>query len=239
MLPAPLDPGYNGRMEQAEVQCEEQRRRIAAVFHRLVAHYEPRPWKPSGDPVAELVQTILSQNTSDLNSGRAYEELRRTFPTWEDVLAAPTADVAEAIRSRGLAEQKARRIQAVLAEVLSDTDDTEPLAELTTLPLAEAKVRLTTLPGVGPKTAACVLLFACGRPALPVDTHVYRVSRRIGLIDPKISAAAAHDRLERLLEPDEVYPFHVSMIAHGRQICAARRPRCEQCPLTDLCDYYH
>lgn len=207
------------------------------MTRRLSAVYEPGPGKPTGTPVEELVRTILSQNTSDINSERAYAELRRRFPSWEAVVSAPVEEVADAIRSGGLARQKAPRIQTALAAVLAEDED-PPLASLFTLPLPEAKRRLMELPGIGPKTAACVLLFACGRPALPVDTHVYRVSRRVGLIDPGVSAVAAHDRLESLLKPEEVYPFHVSVIRHGRQVCVARQPRCERCVISDLCDYY-
>lgn len=221
-------------------ECVPDRDRKALVREivaRLDAHFGRRQWKPVHSPVDELVLTILSQATSDLNSERAFRDLRQRFPTWEMVRDAPTADVEEAIRSGGLAAQKAPRIQAALRAVLEDGDD-EPLAELATLPLPEAKARLQALPGVGPKTAACVLLFACGRPALPVDTHVYRVSRRIGLIDQGVSAAAAHDILERQVDPADVYTFHLNMIALGRRVCVARTPRCEICPLTDLCCYY-
>ncbi|MDI3339750.1 MAG: endonuclease III [Sphaerobacter sp.] len=223
-------------MERAAPSEQDRRRRAAEVVRRLNESYGTPQWQPSGAPVDELVQTILSQHTSDVNSRRAYAELRRRFPTWEAVVAAPVEEVAAAIRAGGLARQKAPRIQAALAAILASGED-PPLASLATLPLPEAKARLTALPGVGPKTAACVLLFACGRPALPVDTHVYRVSRRIGLIDPNVSEADAHDRLEALVDPEDVYTFHVNVIRHGRQVCVATRPRCDRCCLTDLCDY--
>lgn len=222
---------------QASLDGSDRRKRAAEITSRLRVAHGVGPLQPTGTPVEELVQTILSQHTSDVNSARAYAELRQRFPTWEEVVAAPVEEVADAIRSGGLARQKAPRIQAALAAALNSGED-PPLASLFTLPLPEAKRRLTSLPGIGPKTAACVLLFACGRPALPVDTHVYRVSRRVGLIDQGVSEAAAHDRLEPLLKPDEVYPFHVGLIRHGRRVCKATRPRCDECCISDLCDYY-
>ncbi|HET7037849.1 MAG TPA: hypothetical protein VFI42_19405 [Thermomicrobiaceae bacterium] len=181
-----------------------------------------------------LIGTILSQHTSDLNSERALRSLKERFSSWSDVRDAPVAAVADAIRRGGLAEVKAPRIQRVLDRVLQNGT----MDRLADLPLAEAKLELTSLPGVGPKTAACVLLFSCGRPALPVDTHVYRVAGRLGLIPPGTSAEAAHDQLERQLAPDEVYSFHVNMIRHGREICHARNPACERCPLAGECVYY-
>lgn len=216
----------------------ERARNVAAeVVRRLDALYGRRPWGASHRPLDELVLTILSQHTSDINSDRAFDELRRRFPTWEDIRRAPVGDIADAIRSGGLADQKAPRIQAVLNAVL-DGDKSPPLSWLDDLPLAEAKAHLTALPGVGPKTAACVLLFACGRPALPVDTHIYRVTKRIGLIAGNVTEAKAHEALERILDPADVYTFHLNVVTHGRRICVARAPRCHRCPLTDLCAYY-
>ena len=181
-----------------------------------------------------LIGTILSQHTSDLNSERALQSLKARFTCWAEVRDAPLEQVIDAIRRGGLAEVKAPRIQQVLTIVLEQGW----LDHLDEMPLAAAKQRLTSLPGVGPKTAACVLLFSCGRPALPVDTHVYRVASRLGLISPNTSAEAAHDQLERQLAPDEVYSFHVNMIRLGREICHARNPECERCPLADVCVYY-
>lgn len=208
------------------------------VLRRLDATYGRRSWTidPTRSPLDELIQTILSQHTSDLNSERAFRSLTERFAAWEEVAAASTEDVADAIRCGGLADQKARTILRVLARLLID-GKANPLGDLYSLPLGEAKARLGALPGVGPKTTACVLLFACGRPALPVDTHVYRVARRIGLIDAHVSPERAHDQLEQLLAPDDVYPFHVGMITHGQRICQARAPRCDICALVDCCDH--
>ena len=206
------------------------------VNERLDACYGPRERYSVRDPLDELILTILSQNTSDRNSGRAWRSLQTRYRTWDDVLAADTRELYEVIKSAGLGNIKAPRIQQVLQEVLNRRGSFD-LSFLRGLPLAEAKQWLRSLPGIGPKTAACVLCFACDLPALPVDTHVYRVSRRLGLIGPKVSADAAHELLEQALLPQQVYGFHVNLILHGRQICHAQRPACSRCPLADLCDY--
>ena len=200
----------------------------------LAAEYGPVTWRPRYDPFSELVGTILSQHTSDLNSDRAFQELRRRFSSWEDVLVAPPDLVADAIRSGGLAEQKAPRIQAVLREVLDRRGDFD-ITFLRDLPLAEAKAWLRSLPGVGPKTAAVVLCFSLGMPAFPVDTHIHRVSKRLGLIGPKVSADQAHDLLESAIASERVFPLHVYLITHGRQVCKAQRPLCDRCVLAEQC----
>jgi endonuclease-3 len=210
---------------------------VQQVNERLDACYGPRERYSARDPLDELILTILSQNTSDRNSGRAWRLLRARYHSWEDVLAADTNELYEVIKPAGLGNIKAPRIQNVLQEVLSRRGSFD-LSFLRDLPLAEAKQWLRSLPGIGPKTAACVLCFACDLPALPVDTHVHRVSQRLGLIGPKVSADAAHELLERALLPEQVYAFHVNMILHGRQVCHAQRPECGRCPLADLCEYY-
>lgn len=211
--------------------------RVAAVHARLVATYGPRTLRPSCAPVDELIQTILSQNTSDSNSGRAFRALKALYPTWEEVIDAPVAELYAVIRPAGLGNVKAPRIQAVLREILQRRGalNLDLLAEL---PLDAAKRWLTSLHGIGPKTAACVLLFALGRPALPVDTHVHRVAQRLGLIGPGVTAEQAHELLEQALPAAQIYAFHVDMIQHGRRICHARRPECGRCPLRDLCEFY-
>ncbi len=197
--------------------------------------------EPSGvrdlDPVSELVSTILSQNTNDANRDVAFRRLRERFPTWQKVLEADTEAVVDAIRPAGLANQKAPRIQAALRSIVAERGELE-LEFLLDWPVDEAKAWLSSLHGVGPKTAAIVLLFALGRPAFPVDTHVHRVSGRLGLIGPRVTREKAHDLLEELLPPEHYYSFHLNLIQHGRQVCQARRPRCEACMLTGLCDYY-
>lgn len=214
------------------------RQRTGEIDARLRSEYGPRTWKSSGDPVGELVATILSQNTSDLNSMRAFASLRNAFPTWDDVIEAPVSLVAEAIRSGGLANIKAPRIQNVLSNLFAEFPD-RSLSELTLLNVSEARDRLTSLPGVGPKTASCVLLFSLGMAAMPVDTHVHRVARRTGMISPKTSADDAHAILERQLNGtrDAAYAFHLNCITHGRQVCTARAPACDRCVIRDLCQY--
>ena len=204
------------------------------IIEILGEEYGRVPARPHGDPVTELALTLLSQHTSDHNSGRAFHRLPERFGSWDEVIAAQTAEVEEAIRPGGLAPTKAPRLQELLAEVRERTPgyDLEMLADM---PLGEAKGWLRSLPGVGPKTAACVLLFALGRPALPVDTHVDRVAKRLGLVPTKLSAERAHDPLEAMLEPGEVYAFHVDLIQHGRRTCHARAPACERCPLLARC----
>jgi len=212
---------------------------VAWIYERLAEAYGLPEWRPTGDALGELVATILSQHTSDVNSERAYKQLRARFPTWEAVRDAPVEDVAEAIRSGGLAEVKAERIRRIL-DLLTERLGGAPLTldSLATLPMEEADAYLRALPGVGPKTAACVLLFALGKPAFPVDTHVWRVTRRLGLIGAKVSATAAHIVLERVIPPAWRYAMHINLIRHGRRVCTAQRPACERCPLRAGCAYY-
>lgn len=204
----------------------------------LDAEYGPRVLRESGDPLSELIGTILSQNTSDVNTARSMARLREEFPTWKDVRAAPVEEVVDAIRSGGLANTKGPLIQAVLDTLIDRRGDTD-LRFLGEMELDEAKAWLTGMNGIGPKTAACVLLFSLGRPAMPVDTHVHRVMRRLGVVPPRTSPEATARALETLIGPDphRVYAVHVETISHGRQVCKAQRPRCETCPLLHLCDY--
>jgi endonuclease III len=193
-------------------------------------------WEPI-DPLDELINTILSQNTNDHNRDKAYHALRAAFPTWEAVRDAPPAQVIAAIRSAGLANQKGPRIQQVLRRITAERGELD-LNFLRDLPTGEAKAWLTSLNGVGPKTASIVLLFALGKPAFPVDTHIQRVTGRLGLIPPKTSADKAHGILEELVPPEWYHSFHLNMIAHGRQVCQALRPQCARCVLQRHCDYY-
>ena len=202
-------------------------RRLARRFGPLEP---PRRW----DPVEELVLTILSQNTSDLNSDRAFAALRDRFPTWEALAAARPRDVASAIRVGGLANVKAPRILAILREI-RDRQGSIDLSWMREASDDEVEAYLLSLPGVGPKTAAVVLAFSLGRPALPVDTHVHRVVGRLGWTPPRTDAAKAHEVLKRLVQPRLRVPLHVGLIRLGREICKPGRPRCEECPLQDLC----
>ena len=209
--------------------------RPTAIINRLIKEAPLTPWRATNDPVTELVLTLLSQNTSDTNSGRAFQALLKRYPDWDAVLEAPVDELEETIRPGGLAKTKAPRMQALLAEVRDRLGPDWDASRLRDMPIAEAKQWLTELPGVGPKTAACVLLFSLGRPALPVDTHVHRVAIRLGLIGPKVAALPAHDMLEAQLPPDKYYDFHVTLIRHGRRVCHKQRPKCNECVLYDRC----
>ena len=204
------------------------------IIELLDEAYGRAPQQTSDDPLFELVLTLLSQHTSDLNSGEAMHRLIERFQTWDEILDAPVSEVEDAIRPGGLAPTKSKRLVALLAEVKERRPDWD-LEFLADLDLEEAKEWLTSLKGVGPKTAACVLLFALGRPALPVDTHVERVSKRLGLVPAKMPADKAHDALEAMVKPEQVYAFHVDLIQHGRRTCHARGPKCDSCVLEPKC----
>jgi endonuclease-3 len=210
------------------------RRRLRAIHARLARRFGELEPPRAVDPLDELVLTVLSQHTSDRNAERAFGELRAAYPSWDAVVDAPSVEVADVIRSGGLANTKAPRIQAVLSEV-RDREGGFTLDVLRSMPDAEARSYLTSLPGIGPKTAAVVLSFALGRDTIPVDTHVHRVTKRLGIIPPRVSAERA-DRLLHDLIPDGLRtPLHVAFIRLGREICKAPTPRCEGCPLKDLC----
>lgn len=225
---------------QKRAADRRKRRKMAdLVLERLGDRYRHPRWAgPRLDPVSELVLTILAQNTADVNSFRAFTALRERYPTWEAVLAAPTDELVDVIRPGGLAPTKGPRIQHVLAEVRATTGDGWDLSFLASRPVEEARDWLVALPGIGRKTASIILLFTFGRPAMPVDTHVHRVATRLGMLPERTPLARAHDLLEAVLQPDEMYPFHVELIRHGRDTCRAPRPICGLCPLTDACPYY-
>lgn len=203
----------------------------------LDAVHGPQRWYRHGDPLDELVATVLSQHTSDINTARAFASLKAAFPTWVGVVDAPTPEVADAIRCGGLANTKAPRIQNILEEVADRLGDFD-LSIVEEMEMADAREFLTSLPGVGPKTAACVLLFSLGLPAMPVDTHVHRIARRTGMIPIRASADQAHDLLEARLgeDRDRVYAMHMNLIAHGKRVCHARSPQCGSCAIASLCE---
>jgi endonuclease III len=208
------------------------RRRLRRIVDRLAAEYGRPVLRPHGAPVDELVLTVLSQNTNDRNRDVAYTRLRERFPSWEAVRHAPLEELEEAIRPGGLAPTKSVRIKQIL-EAIGDDE----LAHLADAPLDEARAELVALPGVGRKTAACVLLFSFGRPDVPVDTHVYRVGGRLDLWPQRAPFERAHDELLRLCgdDGDFAYETHVLLIRHGRRTCVARTPRCAECPLRRMC----
>ena len=225
---------------QKRAADRRKRRRLAeVVLERLGERYgHPRWAGPRLDVVSELVLTILSQNTADTNSFRAFTLLRERYASWNEVLHAPTDELTDVIRPGGLAPTKAPRIQHVLAEVRAATNGSWDLSFLGEWPLREARDWLVALPGIGRKTASIILLFGFGRPAMPVDTHVHRVTTRLGMLPPRTPFDRAHDLLEEVLAPEEMYPFHVETIRHGRDTCRAPRPICGLCPLTDACAYF-
>jgi endonuclease-3 len=207
------------------------------VHQKLLEFYGEPTWRNPLPPLDELVSTILSQNTNDVNRDRAFDSLRERFPTWEEVRDAPEAEVIETIRVAGLANQKGPRIQNVLHGITEERGSLD-LSFLEDYATDEAMDWLMKFKGVGPKTAAIVLQFSLDKPAFPVDTHVHRVSGRLGLRPEKMSANKAHDHLANQFPPETYYAAHLNIIRLGREICTARKPKCERCPLTDLCDYY-
>jgi endonuclease-3 len=218
-------------------EFERRRRKYQPVAQLLMEQYGRPTWRPSLPPLDELIDCILSQSTNDTNRDRAFAALKAAFPSWEAVMNADTERVIEAIRPAGLANQKAPRIQNVLRSIYNERGELS-IDFLAELPLDEAKAWLMKLDGVGPKTAAIVLCFAFDRPAFPVDTHVHRLSQRIGFIPQGTSADKAHPAMEAIVPPEDYYAFHLNLIRHGREVCHARRPACERCPLTAHCDYY-
>jgi endonuclease-3 len=206
------------------------------IHKRLIEAFGEPTWRNPLPPVDELVSTILSQNTNDNNRDRAFNAMRAVFPTWEQVRDAPVDEIISAIRPAGLANQKGPRIQQVLRQITIERGALD-LSFLSNLPLEEARAWLTKFNGVGPKTAAIVLCFSLGRPAFPVDTHIYRVTGRIGLRPERISVEEAHPFLEGVFPPETYYSAHLNIIRLGREICGARKPNCPVCPVRDLCNY--
>jgi len=211
-------------------------KRALKIHERLLEFYGEPIWRSPLPAMDELVSTILSQNTNDINRDRGFNALRAKFGTWEEVRDAQTSDVVDAIRPAGLANQKGPRIQQVLRSITEERGRLD-LAFLEKLTVEDAKTWLMRFKGVGPKTAAIVLCFSLGKPAFPVDTHIYRVTGRIGLRPEKMTVEQAHPHLERLFPPETYYAAHLNIIRLGREICQARRPRCEICPIIKLCDY--
>jgi endonuclease III len=213
-----------------------RRSRVRAIRDRLRELYGRPVNHPHGHPIAELVRTVLSQNTNDRNRDVAYERLRARLPTWEQVRDAPVGVVEEAIRPGGLSQTKAPRIQEILRR-LPEVRGEPTLDWLADADRDEALDSLTGLPGVGRKTAACVMIFALGRPEIPVDTHVYRVGGRLGLFPERASFETAHDEMLAITDPADAYELHVNLITHGRRVCRPI-PRCEECGLRRMCPWF-
>ncbi len=206
------------------------------VDRRLAGIYGHKRRGRARDPLGGLIRTILSQNTSDVNSHRAFTALREAFPTWEDVRKAPESAISLAIGHGGLANIKAARIKAILHQIYVERGQLS-LDFLNDWSPQEALQYLLHFKGVGPKTAACVLTFYCGRDVFPVDTHVLRIARRLGWLDGRTTPERAHEILQEKIPSEVVYQLHLNMVQHGRKICLPRRPRCEECPLGDICPY--
>jgi endonuclease III len=206
---------------------------VAAALREMYGELE---WQLGQSAMDELVSCILSQNTNDNNRDKAFFALKERYPTWMEVIEAPTDEVIDVIRPAGLSNQKAPRIQNVLRLIYEERGEFD-IDFLRDLPMEEARAWLTKFDGVGPKTAAIVLCFAFNRPAFPVDTHVHRVSTRLGFI-PETTADKAHTLMEDIVPSENRYAFHIHLISHGRAICKARHPLCERCPLTAQCDYH-
>ncbi len=210
---------------------------ISRIHSALERQYGPkRAGKTRHNPLDELIYTILSQNTSDTNSHRAFQMLRQVMPTWEEVHRASERKVAAAINPGGLAKLKAARIKAILSQIYREQGHFD-LSFFRDLSVEEVKAYLSRFKGIGPKTVACVLLFSLGKPAFPVDTHVHRVATRLGLVRPKVSPGKAQVLLESMMPPALYYSMHRNMVEHGRTTCRARTPLCHVCPLFKLCAY--
>ncbi|MCX7920205.1 MAG: endonuclease III [bacterium] len=211
--------------------------KILLLHNRLAQEYGKPRWQPGYDPLTELIFTVLSQHTSDSNRDIAFARLRKKFPNWELVRDAPKQEVAEAIRTAGLWKIKSARIQSLL-RMITERFGKLSLDFLAKLDTNQAKEILLSLDGVGLKTAACVLLFSLHRPLFPVDTHIFRITKRVGLIPQKATPDDAHQILQESVPGKIMYPFHINLIRHGRLICKAERPECNQCCIYDQCKYY-
>lgn len=218
-------------------QLPQLREMARWVYERLQAFYGSPDWRPHYPPLEELIITTLAQNSTDRNALKAYRRLRERFPTWEAVLQAPVEEVIEAVRPAGLGNQKGPRIQAILRKLWDERGafDLSFLGEMST---EEAEAWLTSIKGVGHKTASIVLLFCFNRPTFPVDTHVARVTKRLGIAPSKASTRQIRAIWEAIVPAEWYYPLHLNLIRLGREICRARRPLCERCPLKERCAYY-
>ena len=204
------------------------------IIERLSTLYGTFEQIPRYNALDELIFTVLTQHTSDVNAERAFDQLRETIPTWKEVMVADQRLIADAIFHGGMSNQKSKRIKDILVSILERHGELE-IDFLRHYELEEARKWLVELPGVGPKTAAVVMSFALGMPAFPVDTHIHRVSKRLGLIEEKTTADAAHEIMERQVRPEDRFQLHMQLITHGRQVCKARRPLCSECPLAADC----
>lgn len=220
----------------SSADLDEKKEQLKFVIQNLEATYGvPRNTRRE-DPLDELIGTILSQSTTDINSDRAFASLKNKFPDWDSARRARTSGIAAVIKSGGLANVKSVVIKNILNEILARRGNLD-LSFLKTAPIEQARQFLLSLKGVGPKTAACVLLFACRRQVFPMDTHIFRIARRLGLLPDKITDEQAHRLVESLIPIGKHYSLHINLITHGRKICHPRDPKCERCPLVEHCEY--
>jgi endonuclease-3 len=224
------------RAEQQTGEALAEEKPIGYIIQNLERAYGVPENERASDPLDMLVRVILSQATTDTNSARTFAALKKRFPTWDEVLNARTRTIAATIRSGGLANQKAEVIKALLKQI-REKQGTLDLSFLHALPAREASLYLKQFRGIGPKTIACTLLFACRKDVFPLDTHIFRILRRIGLIPQKCTDARAHEIMDRLVPHGKFYSFHVNLIRHGRALCRPREPLCERCPVVEYCDY--
>jgi len=224
----------NGKNDMSEQSRTEQ---IQQVRKTLIEAFGMPIWRTPLQPVDELVSTILSQNTNDNNRDAAFEQLIAAFPNWKSVMEAEPQDVIEAIRVAGLANQKGPRIQKALQQISDHNHGEISLAFIKAMPLEEARTWLTNVKGVGPKTAAIVLLFSMGIPAFPVDTHIYRVTGRLGIRPMNLSVEKTHTYLENIIPEEAYYDLHLNLIRLGREVCGARKWYCYRCPVVSLCGF--
>jgi endonuclease III len=230
----PVAPSLSLSLSPSEIA--EKRRQVGYITQNLEATYGVPINDSPYDPLSELILTILSQATTDINSRRAFENLKRRFPNWESARRARPSSIAAAIKSCGLANAKSESIKNALNEIRKRSGELD-LSFLQTSPIEEAREFLTSLSGVGPKTAACVLLFACDREVFPMDTHILRITKRVGLIPQKLNDEQSHILMEKLVPPKKHYSLHVNLIRHGRQICRPKNPKCDRCSLIEHCEY--
>jgi endonuclease-3 len=220
-----------------EENANNRRENVPYIIQNLKAVYGVPECETDLDPLDVLIETILSQSTTNVNSRRAFESLKRRFPTWDEARRARAVSIEAAIKSGGLARQKSVRIKQLLNDIYERRGSLD-LSFLATAPLEEAKQFLASFKGVGPKTVACTLLFACNRAVFPIDTHIFRIARRLALIPEKCSDEEAHRLMTEMIPDSRYYEVHVNLIRHGRKTCRPSDPQCEQCCLVDYCRYY-
>ncbi|HSE97600.1 MAG TPA: endonuclease III [Blastocatellia bacterium] len=219
------------------ISIDEARERAPYIIQNLRAVYGAPAPERNLDPLDVLIETILSQSTTNINSRRAFESLKRRFPDWDMARRARVTSIEAAIRSGGLARQKSIRIKKLLNDIFEQCGSLD-LSFLSAAPLEDTRSFLAGFKGVGPKTVACTLLFACNRPVFPIDTHIFRIARRLALIPERCSDEQAHQLMEEIIPVDRFYEAHINLIRHGRRVCRPQNPLCEDCCLIDYCCYY-